>query len=172
MVVGSSVSVQGAVASVAIGGQSNTIGTVNVGAGASLSFTATIGVAHDENGHTQGLGTLVVNGSVRLIFVDDTKPLDCLNPGFFGVGTFFRRVDGHGAVIDLDEGQRDRFAHTHFEARSDRFVISQFAFGPPRRPTLGASRMPWPASLPLLLLGLGAMGQRHARHSAAPAPVA
>lgn len=250
---GSGVSAQGAGAAVLIGGAANTVGMVNVGAGASLSATDTIGVAHDENGSTEGLGTLVVNGtvttgtltigthgllggsgeinadvvnfgtinpgnspgtltingdfdntggllvveiqslgngqyaydqllfgpgsnvlmgdgSVRFSFVDDTNPLEFLNSGLFDLGTFFKRVDGNGAVEDLDEAQPGLFTQTRFEARSDSFVISRFEFDPQGGVTLDASRVPLPASLPLVLLGLGVMGLRRARRGAELAP--
>lgn len=62
---GSSVSATGSNANVRIGAGANTIGTVSVGAGASLSATSLIGVAHDGAANTGGVGALIVNGTVN-----------------------------------------------------------------------------------------------------------
>ncbi|MBC7941458.1 MAG: hypothetical protein H7Z19_17190 [Chitinophagaceae bacterium] len=60
---GTSAAATGSGAQVLLGSSSNTIGTVIVGAGASLSATALIGVAHDGTASTGGIGTLIVHGT-------------------------------------------------------------------------------------------------------------
>ncbi|MFT3817876.1 MAG: hypothetical protein QM750_09660 [Rubrivivax sp.] len=62
---GTSVAATGAGARVLLGAAANTIGTVTVGAGASLSSDGLIGVAHDGTASTAGTGTLVVNGTAN-----------------------------------------------------------------------------------------------------------
>ena len=63
---GSNLTVTGANASIVLGASTNSVGTAVVGAGASMSATSLIGVAHDGSvGSTGsgGIGTLVVKGN-------------------------------------------------------------------------------------------------------------
>lgn len=61
--VGSSVSALGSNSRVLIGAGSNTVGSALVGAGSALSAGSLIGVAHDGNANTGGIGSLIVNGT-------------------------------------------------------------------------------------------------------------
>jgi len=60
---GSSLTVTGSDAKVQIAATANSIGTLVVGAGSSLTSSSLIGVAHNGTADTGGIGTLVVNGS-------------------------------------------------------------------------------------------------------------
>ena len=62
---GSSVSVSGSNGNVRIAAGANTFGVLNIGAGASLSATSLVGVAHNGTANTGGSGVLVVNGSLN-----------------------------------------------------------------------------------------------------------
>lgn len=59
---GSGVYLAGAGARALIGAAADTIGTLTVGAGSTLSASDLIGVAHDGTSNTGGTGTLIVNG--------------------------------------------------------------------------------------------------------------
>lgn len=123
---GSGVAAQGAGAHVQIGGSAHSAGTVNVGAGASLSATALIGVAHDGTASTAGQGALVVNGTVSaaqlvvgangLVTGSGTIQAQVTNFGTFNPGNSPGRLTIDGAfdnqggtlvleVLDLGNGQ-------------------------------------------------------------------
>ncbi|MDP1647523.1 MAG: hypothetical protein Q8M01_04895 [Rubrivivax sp.] len=104
---GSTVAAQGAGATAQIGGSANSWGFVGVGAGASLSATSLIGVAHDGTVSTAGQGTLVVNGSVSsadlivgengLVLGNGTIHANVINYGVFNPGNSPGRLTIDGA---------------------------------------------------------------------------
>lgn len=62
---GTSAAAVGTGAQVLLAAGTNTVGTAIVGAGTSLSTTSLIGVAHNGNASSGGVGTLVVNGTAN-----------------------------------------------------------------------------------------------------------
>ena len=104
---GTSVAAIGSDARVLLGAGANTIGTVTVGAGAALSSTSLIGVAHDGTASTGGVGTLVVNGTASAAqlkigqngFVGGTGVInaDVTNQGTIGPGQSPGKLTINGA---------------------------------------------------------------------------
>lgn len=90
---GSAVQITGDGARALIGARSGTEGTVNIGAGAMLSTSGLLGIAHDGTADTGGAGLLVVNG---------TASADTIVNGVFGKiegsGTLVGNVINHGKI--------------------------------------------------------------------------
>ncbi|MFT3820087.1 MAG: hypothetical protein QM750_21155 [Rubrivivax sp.] len=244
---GSSLAAGGSNARVLIGASAQTLGQVNVGAGAALSATSLIGVAHDGTASTGGTGTLVVNGTataaqlfvghngllagsgvvnadvvnqgvvnpgnspgkltingafdnsggkivlevqslgngqyamdelifsdwsqvfmgdgtIEFVFLGDTDPAAFQDAGLFGLGSFFKQLDGNGNEVALDDGLLARFADAGFSASAAAFTITGLAFDP----LTGAfnatvATVPLPAPVLLALLGLALLGLQRRR---------
>ena len=90
---GSGVHLAGAGARALIGAAADTIGTLTVGAGSTLSASSLIGVAHDGTNSTGGAGTLIVNGvAAAASVVNGTAGL------IKGSGTLVGQVTNHGVI--------------------------------------------------------------------------
>lgn len=121
---------------------------------------------YDQIVFGQGANVTMGDGSVRFSFIDDTNPLDFLNSGQFELSSFFKQTTASGAVVDLDDSQLGLFSAVQFEAEATSFVITDFSFNPTTGPTnLVVTGIPLPATLPMALLGLGALGLRRVRRA-------
>ena len=90
---GSGLYLAGTGARALIGAAAGTIGTVTVGAGATLNASSLIGVAHDGTANTGGSGSLIVNGvAAAASIVNGTAGL------IMGSGTLVGQVINHGLI--------------------------------------------------------------------------
>lgn len=90
---GSSVQLVGDGARALIGAAGTTVGTVNIGAGATLSAGSLIGVAHDGTADTGGTGRLIVNGVASA-----TRIVNGVGGLIQGSGTLVGEVINHGTI--------------------------------------------------------------------------
>lgn len=120
---GSSVSAVGVDARVLIGGGSNTIGAVHVGAGASLSATSLIGVAYDSNGSVAGLGSLIVNGTATA-----TNLIIGANGLLGGSGVINANVTNMG-VISPGESPGTLTINGAFDSSQGKIILEVLALG-------------------------------------------
>ena len=236
---GSAVSVSGTGARMVLGATSHTSGTVMLGAGASITASSLVGLAHDGSVNTGGSALMVVNGTlaapsvvigsagilggsglvvgnvvnhgilapgqspgrltidgafdgadgkivleveqqpdgsflfdelvfgspsqvlfgnalIEFSFLGDTDPAAFQSAGLFDLKTFFKEVDTTtGAVQPIDDVLD--WGDVRFSARSDTYVFTAFTFSPDRGATLDVSRVPLPASWPLVAVALLAL---------------
>lgn len=90
---GSSVSNNSDGGAILIGRENNTVGTVSVGAGATLNAARLIGIAHDGVASTGGIGVLVVHGTANAadLVIGSTGLLG-------GNGTINANITNHGVI--------------------------------------------------------------------------
>lgn len=144
---GSSVSATGTGAKVLLGAAANTIGTVNVGVGASLSASSLIGLSYDGNVNTGGISTLVVNGTA-------SAPSIVIGQGgtLAGSGAFNGNVVNRGHIkpgespgrLTLNGGLDNSAGKIVLEVQSlggGLYAYDEIVFGDPSQVTMGAGEI-------------------------------
>lgn len=132
---GSSVSNNSAGGAILIAREANTVGTVSVGAGATLNATQLIGIAHDGTANTGGIGVLVVNGTANAaeLVIGSTGLLG-------GNGTINANITNHGTInpanspgrITLNGAFDSHDGHIVLEVQSlgnGAFAVDEIVFG-------------------------------------------
>ncbi len=144
---GTSLSANGVGAKVQIGASDNTVGTLVVGAGATLTSSSLIGVVHDGSASSGGSGVLIVNG------IANAANLHVGTNGLLGgAGIINANVFNHGVInpgnspgrltVNGDFDNSDGKIVLEVKMLPDgSFVYDEIVFGNPLGVTMGMGRI-------------------------------
>ncbi|MCA0241782.1 MAG: hypothetical protein LCI02_13060 [Proteobacteria bacterium] len=105
------------------------------------------------------------DGEIEFVFLGATDPTAFQDAGLFGLGSFFKQVDGNGNEAPLDDSLLALFTDTNFSASAAQFAITALSFNPLTgafNATVGTA-VPLPAPLLLMLLAFSLLALQRRR---------